>query len=92
MSESFKDTPTSLAEHRAFKDGDCTKWTPRDLLVHMLREMDAGRLKVGGMLVLWHEDVPDDEDLFASKLRRANLGTRQSVAMLEIAKFDLLKI
>ena len=52
----YSEQPTSLAERRAFKEGDCTLWTPRDLLLYYLKRIDAGEDFSGLMVVYLKKD------------------------------------
>ena len=40
--ENFADAPLSIAEHKAGKSHDAKDWTPRDVLVELLRGIDRG--------------------------------------------------
>lgn len=40
----FAGQPISLSERRAEKSGKAKDWSPRDALVSLLREIDAGEL------------------------------------------------
>lgn len=42
MSDNYADAPKSIGELRADKEGDMSKWTPRDVLVSLLRDIDSG--------------------------------------------------
>jgi hypothetical protein len=44
--DDFSTAPVSVAESRADRDADAGKWTPRDVLVQLLREIDRGETKV----------------------------------------------
>jgi hypothetical protein len=55
MSESFADAPLSIGEIRAAKENDGSKWTPRDALVTMLRQIDSGEIAPDGLVICWTE-------------------------------------
>jgi hypothetical protein len=50
---SFADHPKTVSELRSEKSGDASDWTARDLLVHLLREIDSGTLVPGDMVVIF---------------------------------------
>jgi hypothetical protein len=83
----FKDAPVSVGEIRG-KD-DCSKVTPRELLIQMLREIDKGTFKPDGMLICYF--YKQDEGTVNS-FRRSKTTIMEAVAMIEIAKHDLLRI
>lgn len=51
MVENFADYPKSVTEVHAEKSEDMSKWTPRDALIDLLREIDSGRLKINILFV-----------------------------------------
>ncbi len=83
----FKDAPISLGERRGKED--VSKLSPRDLLVSMLREIDNGELNLEGVVLcyFWTEGEGT-----VTGLKRAQATIMQAVAMVEIAKYDLLKV
>jgi hypothetical protein len=50
MTEAY---PKSLAEHRAERSGAGADWTPRDALVSLLREIDAGTIIADDLVIAW---------------------------------------
>jgi hypothetical protein len=61
MSDNFAAHPPSLGEVKANRACDASKWTPRDMLVSLLREIDSGRLKVDAMIVCYRYEGGDSE-------------------------------
>ena len=53
MNENFADAPVSVAERKAEKDADGTKWGARDALVKLLRAIDRGELKTEDLVVAY---------------------------------------
>ena len=49
--DTFEEAPTSIAEARAAKTRDGAQWTPRDLLVKLLRDIDSGECVIDQMIV-----------------------------------------
>lgn len=86
MSEDFSKLPVSLAERRG--QGDCDNWSPRDLLIYMLRRIDNGELIPTGIVVSYFRSDPDGRTL--TGMKRSKCTVMQAVAMCEMAKHDLL--
>lgn len=90
MSESFANAPRTLAEERADRSHDPADWAPRDLLVQLLRRIDAGELEVSRLIVVYQEQ--DGPHRYKCCSRRAGVLTvTEEVGMLETAKHDLLQ-
>jgi hypothetical protein len=53
----FSDHPFSLAEIKAERDLDATTWTPRDVLLKMLRDIDSGKCNPDLLVVSYSEVV-----------------------------------
>ena len=87
--QSFADAPVSLAERRAEEQGDCDLWTPREMLIALLRAIDSGDLSADGMVVIWKRTV-DTKHVFTAA-RRAKLGIIETIGLLDIAKRDFLE-
>jgi hypothetical protein len=52
-SYSFADYPASVTEALAEKRGDCTAWTPRDVLISVLRGIDSGTIQATDLVVVY---------------------------------------
>jgi len=83
------DTPISLGERRALLEDDCTKWTPREMLVWMLREIDNGNFSPDGIVVCFFQKEGAGT---RTGMRRCKTTVMEAVAMVEIAKYDLLRV
>ncbi len=59
--ESFADHPKSIGELRSDRTDRCTDWTPRDALIDVLRQLDAGAIKPDALIVCWRETVDGNE-------------------------------
>ena len=79
--------PISLGERRALAEDDCSKWTPRELLAAMLRDIDNGRIHPDGIVVCFFQHEGEGT---RTGMRRSKATVMQSVAMIEMAKHDLL--
>lgn len=64
--DDFADSPQTIAELRALRDGDGSKWSPRDCLLHMLRNIDNGQLKPQELVIVFTQRAkidPEDPNL-----------------------------
>lgn len=82
--DDFKDHPVSVAERRSDKSEDAKDWTPRDLLIHMLRGIDSGTIKAETLLVCFR--WKDDEGHEHCSFRQASPSTCISLGLMEIIK------
>ena len=53
LPEDFASHPMSIAEIRSDKDGDAAKWTPRGVLIALLRGIDSGKIDPTALAVVW---------------------------------------
>lgn len=51
MDGSFADHPRSVAEIRSERSTDARDWTPRDVLISVLRDIDAGKIAPSAIVV-----------------------------------------
>lgn len=56
---SFANAPITIGEARAQRAGSAAAWSPRDVLVQLLREIDSGDLKPSAMVVSMAVPQPD---------------------------------
>lgn len=88
MSEDFSNHPVSLTEARAERDCDMSAWKPRDVLIHLLRQIDAGEVNVETLVIAYrHKDR--NGDYFTSNLKCAE-SMPNVIGVLEIAKAKIL--
>ena len=55
MNENFADHPETVGEVRSGRNGQGTAWTPRDVLIHVLRKIDRGEMAPESLVVCWRE-------------------------------------
>lgn len=91
MSEekSYADAPRSFLEARSEKLADSSVWTPRDALISVLRQLDAGEMVPRELIVVWTEEQGDKTFNVNSVI--ACPTTLTSVGLLTVAVHDLLK-
>jgi hypothetical protein len=59
MNDTFKDHPESVTEVRAKRSNNAAHATPRDALICVLRDLDAGEIKPEALVVAWRGPVVD---------------------------------
>jgi hypothetical protein len=77
----------TLGERRMKKGGDCNLWTPRELLLAMLRDLDD--ISLDGIMVCYFRREGDGT---ITGMKRSKTTVMEAVAMVEMAKYDLLRI
>ena len=60
--EDFSNHPASLAEVRADREVDGKLWSPRDVLIKLLRDIDSGKIKPDVLVVAYSEVVNDKRE------------------------------
>jgi hypothetical protein len=55
--DDFSAYPLSVGELKSDSSGDGSQWTPRDVLVKMLRMIDSGEASPDVLVVAWGEHV-----------------------------------
>ena len=83
----FSNEPLSVAEIRATKINDCSKWTPRDVLVSTLRALDAGEINPDMLIIVYKQEFAEDRTKVSSVVSSPNFIA--AVGALELARHDL---
>ena len=55
--DNFSEHPVSVGEVKSSKTGDGIDWTPRDVLVKMLRMIDSGEASPDVLVIAWGERI-----------------------------------
>lgn len=75
MIDDFSNSPPSIGEIRCHKTQSALDWKPRDALVWMLREIDAGRIDCHHLVLSWVEIVPPvDSRRYLTNYKQAGGG------------------
>lgn len=84
----FSGYPKSIAEKRADKAGDGRLWTPRDLLIALLREIDEGDIKAEHMVVCFdRSEEREGRETRLLSYRAAGVRSRhEAVGLIEATK------
>lgn len=87
---SFAAYPKSIGELRSDKDDSAAKWAPRDLLIHVLRQIDEGKIAPDAMVIAWRKGVTDSGEADASYLN-ASPDIFTSIGLFEYGKMRIME-
>lgn len=86
MSETtnFADAPQTIGEARSDRSHSAADWSPRDLLINLLREIDRGELAPTALVVMygWPDDRPGVRNVSYSTSSPDTLTTHGLVALV----------
>lgn len=83
--DNYKDYPISVSEQRAADEHDAALWTPRDLLLSMLRDIDNGT-KAPTDIVLCYAEGENEGGYM-----RAGKSPNLHISHIEIAKHRIIQ-
>lgn len=87
--DSFADAPVSINELRSDRSQNATDWAPRDVLVSMLREIDAGRLgNITNLLVAL--TVTDERGTYTT-YQSSSPSINHTLGTIEHAKWKMMR-
>lgn len=86
--DDFKDHPVSITEARSdmVEKDSGTVWTPRDALIRMLRQIDAGEIKPD-VLIICYRDIENKSVSY----KQASPDMYTTIGVIEDCKFEILK-
>lgn len=87
MSDDFKNHPVSLTEVRAHRTRRASDWTPRDVLIDLLRQIDSGEANPEA-LVVCHSEF-DDEGLSTTSYSVSSPNMLVTLGMMARAATDM---
>lgn len=85
--DSFKDMPQTISEIRSDKSLLGKDWTPRDLLVSLLRGIDSGELNMKSCVVFFRYES-DDESTFIG-FRQACPSALDAMGLAYVGAMDM---
>lgn len=86
----YSQHPQSLNEIKAQREQDGRLWTPRDALIDLLRDIDAGRVNVDDIVIVRRGPTGEDGQMETRYTIAGKSGFTISVGMLQIALHTLL--
>jgi hypothetical protein len=81
----FADVPRTLGEVRADKTRKANDWSPRDMLVQLLREIDSGTVATEHMVIAMRVPADDGKPGFQTDARRAGGDALIALGLLAMA-------
>ena len=92
MSNEYKDAPVSLNEIRSDRKRDASLWTARDVLIFLLREIDAGNVAPDELVVAYrYKDVDFAEQGYKYSYARSGDDKVLSAGMLVAVQHMLVE-
>ncbi len=88
MTESFKDYPKSIAEIQSDRNGDASAWSPRDVLISMLREIDNQDVAADSLVVCFREK--SDGGGYKTGFRSSGPDIHTVLGLLRLVEHKLL--
>lgn len=85
--DDFSHYPKSVNEVRGERSGKGADWSPRDLLVHMLRQIDSGEMVITDCVVVYRRSDADDDQVVG--YRNASRDGLTAVGLLSAGQFML---
>lgn len=89
MSESYADHPVSLTEARANRERDCKLWTPRDVLINALRDIDRGERSFDALVVVGRHR--EDDGTTHTAFYNATQDVHTALGLLTRGQFRLME-
>lgn len=84
--DSYVNYPHSVNELRAMRSGNAADWSPREALLQMLRDLDAGAISPDALIVCFREKT---ERGFRTSFSAACPDGGVMIALLEQTKFRI---
>jgi hypothetical protein len=81
MTDDFANHPKSISELRSDKSNDARDWTPRDVLIEVLRAIDEKQVDPDAMIVVMRPRSPEGKSVHV-KYRVSSPNYHVSLGML----------
>lgn len=88
--DDFSQHPPSVSELKAERSRSSKDWTPRDVLISLLRRIDSGELSPDALLVMARDQDPEREDHHLSTWAVSSPDVHVTLGMIERCKFSIL--
>lgn len=86
----YRAHPESIGERKAQTTGNAIHWTPRDVLISLLREIDSGEIHPTAMVVCVEETNPEDKNQVRAFFKAACPNLHVSIGLVEMVKHYLI--
>jgi hypothetical protein len=87
--ESFKDYPVSVAEKRSDSTYRSSDWSPRDLLIDLLRRIDSGDIKPDAMVVSYRDTLAATDGGTYTRFSAACPDAVTQIGLFEVGKMKV---
>lgn len=87
--DNFADAPVSVSEIRSDKSTSARDWTPRDVLVSMLRALDRGEIKPEAVVIVYREPGSDQHST-RTCFYASSPDVHVTLGLIELGKLKLL--
>lgn len=86
--DNFSETPTTIGEARAAKSGRPDHWTPREVLVRLLRMIDAGEENPSQIVIIYVPDAGEtpERETNGIAVMNSSKGVRDLLGMISLAE------
>ena len=89
--ESFAGAPQTVGEIRSDKSKSARDWTPRDVLVSLLREIDRGEVVPTDLVLFFREDPLPGSGAARTQFRNASRDNQVSMGLVEDGKLRMFQ-
>lgn len=87
--EDYKNAPESISELKAYSTENMADWTPRDVLVSLLRDIDSGMYEEIDCMVVAFRERKNGGGL-SSRFRQCGPDIQTSMGLMEIVKLNMM--
>lgn len=90
--ESFANYPASITERKSDNDPEgASVWTPRDLLIRMLRRIDSGEIEPSTLVLCWEDEKVKVGQTGGIGFSQQSESVYRSIGVMEAAKLLMLE-
>ena len=89
-SVNFAEAPTSISELRSGKTGSSSDWTPKDILIAMLRRIDRGEIDLHRLVLCYSHSPDDKENTEVVGFRSSGKGALTNLGLLDFVKYQMI--
>ena len=91
MDGDYSKHPKSIGELRSDKSENALDWTPRDALISVLRDIDSGKEKPVGLVIVWLDAPLKEKGVGTTAYTTAGLDTVQLVGLLAMTQTKIIR-
>lgn len=84
LPDSFADYPRSISAVRSDKSRLASDWSPRDVVIDFLRELDAGKINPDTVVLIYRDKQPDGN--FATGMSSSSPDRFLTLGLFELGR------